>query len=352
MIRTLTKFLVPGVAVLALTPAALADGRNPGSVLVYPIHRSMFGDTGGAYFTAISVTNTEDTPAVIFTGQLGGTTMIHWEYVNVIPGTQPTLPLDCVVANRRELLTPADTRTVLTNCHNGAVQNEGYLVISAEDPNSFQTAWSHNHLVGSELVLSPSNGMYNLNAIPFEAINESGAATDEDGDGQIDFDGIEYEGVAETLYLDVFYGFNNSSLTLINLTGGFQHTANVQFDIWNDNEVPLSTSLAFKCWIDEPLSLISLFFNGAFLAANTAHDPNEVLIDCVALTIETGWARLNGVNASSVTESIPNPALLGALTAGPDGASSSIDGGHLLWESKTKQFNGDFFKTGTDDPEF
>jgi hypothetical protein len=351
MIRTLSKFLVPGVAALALAPAISADGRNPGSVLIFPIHRSNTSATDGyTYFTALSVTNTNLTPATPING-LGGSTWIHWEYVNVIPGQVNNLPLDCQVVDRIELLTPADTRTVLTNCHNASGGQEGYVVVTALDPNSFITPWSHNYLIGSELVVSGTGGFYNLDAIPFEAIAESGGATDADGDGQRDFDGVEYEGIADDLYLDVFFGLDASSLTLINMTGGFQHTANVRFDVWNDNEQPLSATLAFKCWIEEPLSDISLVFDGTFLANNTADDPSEFDSNCDGTgDIETGWARLRGSNASSSVESIPNPALLGALTAGPaDGVS--IDGGHLLWESTTKQFNGDFFKTGTDDPE-
>jgi hypothetical protein len=354
MIRTLTKFLVPGLAALTLAPAVFADGRTPGSVLVYPIHRSSFGPIGtpGAavpHFTIISVTNTDLLPMTPNNG-LGGSTNIHWEYVNVTPGSTHTTN-SCQVVDTVEFLTPADTRSVLTNCHNATSGQEGYLVISAQDPNAFSTAWSHNYLIGSELVLGGTGGMYSLNAIPFDAIAGEGAATDSDMDGQLDFDNVEYEPIADNLYLDVFYAVSGSSITLINMTGGFNHTANVNFDVWNDNEQALSATLAFNCWIEEPLDQISVVFNGAFLATNTLHDATELDVfgcDMVG-DVETGWARVRGANASSSVESIPNPALLGAITAGP--AGPNIDGGHLLWESKTTQTNGDFFKTGTDDPE-
>jgi hypothetical protein len=350
MIRTLTKFLVPGVAALTLAPAVLADGREPGSVLIYPIHRSNFLN-GTAFFTALSVTNINLTP-VTPANQLGGSTNIKWEYVNVIPGTTNNMPLDCQVIDVVELLTPADTRTVLTNCHNASPGQEGYVVVTAQDPNAFSTAWSHNFLIGSELVANAVGGFYSLEAIPFDALAAFHAPTDADGDGQLDFDGVEYEGVPNELYLDVFYGTPASSITLINLTGGFQHVANVNFAVWNDSERALSATLAFKCWIEEPLYTISLVFDGAFLAGVQPNDPTEVDINCDGVEdLETGWARLRGSNASSSTESIPDPALLGALTAGPVGPMS-ISGGHLLHESKDKQLNGDFFKTGTDDPEF
>ncbi len=349
MIRTLTKFLVPSVAALALSPAVMADGRTPGSVLIYPIHRSNSFETGPAWFTVISVTNTNLVPVTPI-NQLGGSTNAKFEYVNVIPGPTNNLPLDCQVIDVVEFLTPADTFSVLTNCHNAANAQEGYVVVTAQDPNSFSTAWSHNFLVGSELVVNSQGTVYGINAIPFDAIAAAKAPTDADGDGQLDFDNIEYEGVPDELILDVFYGVAGSSLTLINLTGGFQHTANVRFDVWNDNEQALSATLAFKCWIEEPLRAISLVFDGLFLANNTADDPTELDTNCDNINdVETGWARIRGSNASSSTESIPDPALLGALTAGP---GPGLDSGRLLWESKAKQFNGDFFKTGTDDPEF
>jgi hypothetical protein len=344
MIRTLTKFLVPGVAALALVPAIDAGGRTPGSVLIYPIHRS-----GTDYFTIVSVTNTNLVPITPI-NQLGGSTNAHFEYVNTTYSPNPAYPITCQVIDRIEFLTPADTLSVLTTCHNASFNQEGYLVVSAEDPNGFQVAWSHNDLIGSELVVNGVGGIYSLNAIPFDSPEDAGDPTDLDGDGQLDFDGMEYEEIADDLYLDSFFALAGSSLTLINMTGGFNHTANVNFDVWNDNEFPLSATLAFNCWISKPIDQISLVFQGAFLLNNTPNDASELDINCDNVNdIETGWARIRGANASSVTESIPNPALLGALTAGP---GPSIDGGHLLWESKATQDNGDFFKTGTDDPEY
>jgi len=359
MIRTLAKFITPGLVALAAAPAVVADGRTPGSVLVFPIHRSTF-TFGGAqqvngapYFTVISVTNTNLMPVTPNNG-LGGSTAAHYEYVNVFQNSPPFLDT-CSVVDRIEFLTPADTRAVLTNCHNGVLgSQEGYLVVSAQDPNGFNTPWSHNYLIGSELVISGTLGMYALNAIPFDSPLAAGMATDLDQDGQLDFDGNEYEGIPDNLYLDSFLALNASALTLLNLTGGFNHQATVAFDIWNDNEFALSATLLFNCWIEEPLRDISIVFDGLFLANNTPDDASELDLDCDNVNdVETGWARIRGLNASSGVESIPNPALLGALTAGPgEMAASNIDGGHLLWESKEKQFNGDFFKTGTDDPEF
>ena len=65
---------------------------------------------------------------------------------------------------------------------------------------------------------------------------------------------------------------------------------------------------------------------------------------------ESGWTRIRGTVANSLVESIPDPALLGAITA-RNKPAFQLDGGHLLWVSYDVQLNGDFLKTGTDDPE-
>lgn len=357
-----SALLVAGHLALALASAVHADGRKPGSLLVYPVHRSgaAFAELDSAYpslyFTIVAVTNTNLQPATPQNG-LGGTTGAHFQYVNVTPDPDPAkslLPLDCQIVNRREVLTPADTFSVLTTCHNAADFQEGYLVVNAEDPNQFDVAWKFDYLIGSEVVVTSLGGMYAIEAISFKAgvALGAGAATDADADSEFDFDGIEYEGVADDLYIDSFIALGGSSLALLNLTGGTAFEASVRFDIWNDAEKALSQTIRFRCWFEEELADLSLFFTEPFLLGNTPNDPTELDIDCDNIgDLETGWARIRGLNASSSVESIPNAALLGAVTAGPGGPGVIINGGHLLWESVAVQTNGDFLKTGTDDPE-
>jgi len=337
--RALKSLLV--CALVALAPPAMADGRQPGSALIYPIQRS------GPHFTIISVTNTNTDPANQF--QLGGTTGIHWEYINVTPNpSNPLIPLACTVTDRVEFLTPGDTRSVLTTCHNGPME-EGFLCLAALDPNAFITPWSFNYLVGSELVVNKYGGMYSLNAVPFESPQPFQAPTDVDGDHQEDFDDIEYEGIPDDLYGE-FVATMNSSLVLLNMSGGAQFVASVKFDVWNDNEIPLSASLMFKCWMERRLIDISPIFSDAFLR-NTPNNPKELDVDCDEDDdFETGWFRLRGLNYSSPVETCVNPALLGAITAGPD-LGPMFNGGHLLWESVERQFNGDCYNFSTDDPE-
>lgn len=332
--------LIAGAAVLAaLASSAWADGRNAGSVLVYPVHRS-----GPEFFTVISVTNSNLQPQT--PSSFGGSTLVHYEYVNATPNpSNPFRPLNCTVFDRVEFLTPADHLSVLTTCHNAFNPGgqEGYLVISAQDPSQFDVAWTHNWLMGSELVVNGSGVVYGLDALPFNGLTAAHAPTDLDGDSRLDFNGLEYEPIADTLFIDAFVALTGSQLALLNLTGGPNDVNTVLFSVWNDNEFPLSTTLAFNCWFDEPLTKISQLFSEGFLKYNTPHDPSELDIHCTGKgTLETGWARLDSIDVRTPGGSLVDMdgAMLGGITAGRD---VGIDAGHNLWESTATQTNGTAF---------
>jgi hypothetical protein len=311
------------------------------------VHRSaplISNGDGGKYnnfFTVVCVTNINLLPQTPIS--FGGSTLVHYEYVNVVPNPINRFkPLHCHIFNRIEFLTPADTLCVLTSCHNAVSPEgqEGYLVVSAQDPSLFNTAWGHDYLMGSEFVINESGGVYSINAIPFKAQVAAGAPTDVNGNAQLDFDGVEYEGIPDILYIDSFIALARSQLALINLTGGSHDINTVQFNVWNDNEFPLSATRAFKCWFDQPLYRVSPLFDESFLRYNTPNDPDELDVECSGYgRAETGWARIDSISVR--TEGglfVSNDgALLGAITAGD---SSTFDGGHLLWESEAKQFNG------------
>lgn len=335
--RLLAPSLV-GLCLATLTPSLMAGGREPGSVLIFPVHRS--GDTEG-FFTIVSVTNTNLHPATILS--LGGSTNLHFEYVNVTPNQQnPFRPLGCTIFDRVEALTPADTISVLTGCHNAvfAPGQSGYLVVTAENPSLFQTAWSHNDLLGSELVLSATGISYSLEAIAVRSPKPQGAPTDFNNNDRLDFDGVEYETLPDRLYIDSFIAVAEASLTLINLTGTELDTNTVLFSVWNDFEFPLSTSLVFKCWFDQRLSAISTLFTNGFLV-NVPNDPDELDVNCDNVDdFETGWAIIQstGVRAPGGALVSPDGAILGAITANAGG----VNGGRLLAESRAKQANGGF----------
>jgi len=330
--RLINKTSLALLGLAAMAPAALADGREPGSVLVYPVVQSELG--APAVFNVISVTNTNRAGS--------GETDVHFEYVNVDDAGTPFLFANCTIADRVETLTPADTLSVLTSCHNGGASPaaaNGYLVVSAMDPNAVDTYWSFNHLIGSEQYVSANGGMFSLNAIPFNAEGAEGTDTDLDNDGRRDFDGLEYEGIADELYIDSYVGVLGGNLALISMTGG-EYLTNVNFVIYNDDEFQLSAQFSFACWTNTPLADISGFFTDQGLAT-TANDDRELDINCDGLEdVQTGWAIVRPTTALSITsDNISNPAVLGALV-NTDGGM--FQNGRLLWESVAKQTNGQF----------
>lgn len=328
-------FLLATVLAFFAGPA-LADAREPGSVLVFPIHRSApWG------FTVLSITNINTDPALPWSD--GGTTGLQFQYVNVTSNPSSGSALGCYVFDRVESLTPADTMSIVTNCHNVSGIQQGYVVVSAQDPTLFKTDWKHDYLIGSEIVVTPMGRAYTINAVPFragEALQHQ-QLTDLDGDGVQDYNGFEYELPADELYIDTFMAATLSSLTLLDFTSGPLFTTSVKFDVWNDNEFALSATKQFRCWFEQRLPEVSQVFSESFLSINTPNDPMEFNVDCMGKgDLETGWARIRGNTATSFSAEINNPSLLGAITAGPIEKLSF--GGRLLWESKKRGRAGAF----------
>ncbi len=310
MIRTFAPLLF--LALLASN--ARAGNPEPGSALVFPVHHSQ------SAFTLVSVSNTR-------TGS-GGDVRALYKYVNVTPNpADPLNPPRCELFWRAEQLTPGDTVTILTGCHNEPGNQNGYLIVTAQDA-TFGFATSHNHLIGSELVLYPNGLLYSIQPASFKAIGPPGTPTDADFDGKPDLDGVEYEKAPDTLYLDSFLGIDASRLVLFNLTGDIDDSVvTVSMDIFNDNELPLSFTFQFTCWFEVPLADLSTVFTQAYLAS-TPDDPDEFDYTCDGQgDVETGWARIDATVASSPFGTRVNPAILGAVAGQPQG----FEGGRLLW---------------------
>ncbi len=330
------------ISCATLAPAALADGRQAGSKLVFPIHRS-----GPTFFTVLSVTNTDTRPAT--PANSGGSTNVHFEYYNVVPnetfdyaGVVDTVdyfnPRECIVFDRKEFLTPADTMSVLTGCHNAFAPGgqEGFVVVTAEDPNKFDVDWVHNYLIGSELVINGSGAVYSLNAFSVDAIGPRGAAVGTPG-GHTTLavcDGVFYDRLPQSLFIDTFIAEGSPHLTLISAQEQPTDQREILFSVWNDNEFPLSATLRFKCWFDQRLADVNPLFQESFLSS-TPNDPEELDLNCDGnQNVETGWACIE-------TRAIRQPGgdlrtedfgMIGAITSGP---STTIDGGRLLWEKPT-----------------
>ncbi|MCA8942953.1 MAG: hypothetical protein KDB80_10375 [Planctomycetes bacterium] len=276
MLRT---FATLALSAAVLAPAAIADGRKPGTVLIYPVHRS-----GPDYFTVLCVTNTNTTPASPTT--FGGSTNVHFEYYNVVPNpANPFVPLDCVVFDRVEFLTPADTLCVLTTCHNASAPGgqEGYVKVTAQSTIEHDTDWCFNFLIGSEMVINAYGAMYSVNAKPISTLPNCQPEPQ------------AFKGLA----IPAFIASADSSLALAtNIPGNPYAIRHLLFSVWNDNEVPLSATLAFRCWFDQPLSTISPLFTDAFLRS-VPNDPDELDINCDGVgDFETGWVRIDTTNVS------------------------------------------------------
>ena len=330
-------------------PTVKCGTYNPGSVLIYPVHMS-----GRYAFTIINVTNTNLKPANPVSSS--GTTNIKFEYINVERNRKdPFCPNGCISFDKVEVLTPADTLSVLTNCHNAqglvppfenelepyGMGAEGYVVITATDPYASYLPWSHNYLVGSEIVVMGTGLSYSIEAIPFQSPLAWAKPTDLNGNRRRDFDGKEYCSVADTMYIDSFLGISDSYLACVNLTGFYNDTHTLLFSVYNDNERAMSITRPFKCWFNQRLGNVSNLFSYSYLAY-TDNDDRELDIDCDTRgDLETGWAIIGslGVRMPGGGQVTNDGAFVGCISAG---YRSKISGGRLLWESANKQSNGSF----------
>jgi hypothetical protein len=310
-------------AALAIASIAAAEGRNPGSLLVFP----EFDSTSG-HRTLITLTNANADPS-------GVPIRVEIVFVN---GTGPAATL-CTETNTTVILTPNDTLTFLASALNPNAQR-GYLYAFAKDVQG--RAISFNWLIGDDLMLDGVNNFdYSVEPYSFRALRALGQPTDIDNDGIRDLNGIEYEMAPAKILVPRFLGQSTtyaSELVLINLTGGAQFTTMLDFLVYNDNEEVFSREFSFRCWSKTPLSTISGLFGQNFLSGFTNNDPAELIGNP---TVETGWFEIDGGNAWSSSAQFPDPAFLAFLverTGTRAGAELAFDMG--------KQANGDLLPLG------
>ncbi|MEW6746163.1 MAG: hypothetical protein AB1486_25770 [Planctomycetota bacterium] len=317
-------FVALAVAVVLTLGGSMAQagGREPGSLLVYPLYDSRPG-----VLTMITVTNTHPTEGV-------------WVEYRYIRGD------NCFKTDRTEFLTPNDTITVVAGIHNPD-QNQGYLYVYAkEDRPSNSAAIVFNWLVGEA---SSFNGIQLIdstyNAFSFAGIGAPGSHTDKDGDEWLDLDNAEYEAAADYYIQPRFFGQADgvnpgfvSEIVLINLTGGSQFTAEIDFSIYNDNEEPSSATWSFTCWDRKQLLQIS----GAFSATNLKYRNNQDEIVGFPV-LEAGWFMIDGIAANSDCDEIEDPAILHMLI---EHTGRAFGGAELPFESVGKQTNGDLLPRG------
>jgi hypothetical protein len=333
---SINQFLLTGLTALGLATAALADGRNPGSLLLYPEF-----DNRTLNVTLLTVTNTNSDFTPTPSGGFNGSVRVEFVYIGKYAPGGGTLT--CLEFNREHLLTPNDTLTLLTSAHNPG-QEQGFVYVFAKDPTTGQ-AIVFNHLIGNVITL---NGLfsldYSMNPVSFLGIGSgAGTPTDADGDGRRDLDGTEYENVTDEIYIPRFLGQGGSfasELILVGLAGGRAFDTIVNFLIYNDNEEAFSAQYLFRCWDRVSLGTINGAFRQDFLV-NTNQNQQEIL---GAPTRESGWFRVFGATAFSTAEQIIDPAIYAVLVEiiGTHGAAD------LPFESPAinEPRNGALFATG------
>lgn len=314
--RSSTGIVRAALALVATTGLAFAGGRNPGSLLIYPEF-----DNQSGRITLLSITNT-NTDA-----QHGSV----WVEVVWLDGT-PDAQIVCGETNQTYFLTPNDTLTLLSG-HRNPNLHRGFAYAFAKDVAGRAIAF--DWLIGDTLLVDPVFGLdYAVNPITFSAMRPQNQPTDLDGDGLRDLDGAEYEAAPDRILVPRFLGqgaLAQSELVLINLTGGSQFTALVDFLVYNDNEEVFSRNYGFRCWTKVPLSTISNQFDQSFLALTTNDDAGEIVGYPAQ---ESGWFELNGALAFSSAQQFHDPAILavlvetandrsGAETAFPSGSQTN-----------------------------
>jgi hypothetical protein len=284
------KFVLSGLTVAGMASMAMADGRNAGSLLLYPEF-----DNRAGIVTVLTITNTavnvgDVDVEFVYIGRYGSS----GQYIN------------CEEFNRTETLTDNDTLTLITNAHNPQ-HEQGFVYAFARD--GVDSPIVHNWLIGQVMTVDGLDAFeYSVNAVSYE-----GLALDVNGNTLRDLDGVEYEQSPDEILVPRFLGQGGpytSELILIGLAGGAQFYTTVDFLIYNDNEEVFSSEYTFRCWERVELLEISGIFANTFLKDFTNDDPQELL---GAPTIETGWFRVWGALASSTTTSIQDPAIYGVL---------------------------------------
>ncbi|MFN0007305.1 MAG: hypothetical protein ACKVXR_05305, partial [Planctomycetota bacterium] len=231
----LSQFLLPGLTAMSLlgfAPSALADGREPGSLLIFPEFDNRVGDV-----TMLTVTNTNTNFNHNPTTNLPqGTVKVHFIYIGVVDAAGNPLP--CLEVDREITLTPGDTFTFLTRSHNPQ-QQQGFMYAYAKHPTTGE-AIDFDYLIGNALFLNGINAIdYSTNPISLEGETGGGSNTDQDSDGNRDLNGSEYEYLPEEIKIPRFLatgGVLRSELILLGLSGGALFDTVIDFLVYNDNE--------------------------------------------------------------------------------------------------------------------
>ncbi|MCY2959345.1 MAG: hypothetical protein NTY35_04195 [Planctomycetota bacterium] len=287
MSKFLTGLLVASAAFGLGSQANAGSLDKPGSLLLFPYFNNSRGQT--SFLTVTNTNNNFNQVGSLF----AGTVDVEFVYID---------GESCLEFNRTRRLTPNDTITVSTQLDNPN-DPRGYVYVFAKSPTTGQ-AISWNYLEGDSILASSSDNLNtNLSPIVYRAIAADGVATDAEGDGVRDMDGVEYEANADELHIPRFISDPNSSIILIGLTG-LKFTTIVSYLAYNDNEEAFSGQASFDCWDFKKLSVLSGIFTDSFLESTNDNALEEVN------GYETGWIRMTGQTAFSTAQQRSNPAFM------------------------------------------
>jgi len=269
MNRTKLAFLLGAVLAAGVANAQINQdlGPNlgpkqyrPGSLLIYPIL-----DVGSSTATLITVTNVNtDESFVPQYGVRRGAVLARFFYVIYTTSGCSLFDIDVE-------LSPGDTFTVLASEHvgiSGPVQ--GWLYVVAADVNTrraidfddeLATTPYFSGLIGEEMVVtgSPQMYLYALPAIGFESLAETSNRniqgymfSDENNDGEADFNDDEYDQFPEVLsaplFLEQTTDIFRDEVVLLTPLFRFGETINLRSNFYNNNEDFRSVFFSFNCW--------------------------------------------------------------------------------------------------------
>ncbi|MEP7270414.1 MAG: hypothetical protein ABI882_02865 [Acidobacteriota bacterium] len=207
----------------------------------------------------------------------------------------------CSIADFYLGLSQNQTASFLASDFDPGVQGYIVAVAASGGPTQF------NYLIGDEFIREQDGKLANLQAVGFAKISPGNVIGNGDGTASLVFNGIEYDQFPLILAASSF----NSQVThatnlalyspMSNLMVGNPTSTTVFTLVYDDNEVPHSTTVRVPCYIQTPL----LNFRIAGGSLNN-----------IVPAGRTGWIKLNGIN---------RPLLGAILTKGP-----VFNGGHNL----------------------
>lgn len=302
------RIIATGLVLAGFAGSVLAsDGRNAGSLLLYPEFDNRDGVVTVLTLTNVDVDETSDD--------------IDVEFIYIGKYNLNGADIGCLEFNRTETLTPADTITLITNFHNPQ-QEQGYVYAFAKDTTTGLPT-THNYLTGNVMTVEGLTAFeYSVNPVSYIGVPAAGT-TDLDGDGFLDMNGCEYGANPAEILIPRFLGQGgafDSELILIGLSGGTAFDTTIDFLIFNDNEEIFSSEHTFRCWERTHLLDISGIFHNSFLRDWTNNDPLELI---GAPSIETGWIHIEGAQANSANTSIADPSVYAVLVERIDGRGAA-----------------------------